>query len=39
MKSVEEVLGLFKVREEDGLSVEDVQELREKYGPNGEMGV
>lgn len=35
MKTVEEVLEHFQVKEEDGLSVDDVEKLREKYGPNG----
>lgn len=35
-KTAEEVLGFFKVREEDGLSGEEVEELRKQYGHNGE---
>lgn len=33
-KTAEEVLGFFKVREEDGLSGEEVEELRKQYGHN-----
>lgn len=35
-KTAEEVLDFFKVREEDGLSVEEVEILRKQYGHNGE---
>lgn len=34
-RRVEEVLEHFKVKEEDGLSVAEVQKRREKYGLNG----
>lgn len=34
-KTVEEVYEFFKVSEEEGLSVERVTKLRERYGPNG----
>lgn len=38
-KTAEEVLDFFKVREEDGLSGEEVEELRKQYGHNGEHSV
>jgi len=34
-KTIEEVYEVFKVSEEEGLSVERVTKLREQYGPNG----
>ena len=34
-KTTEEVLEYFKVKEEDGLSGDEVDRQREKYGPNG----
>lgn len=35
-KTAEEVLDFFRVREEVGLSGEEVAKLRKKYGHNGE---
>ena len=36
VKTAEEVLDFFRVREEVGLSGEEVVKLRKKYGHNGE---
>lgn len=35
-KTVEEVLEFFRVKENDGLSGDEVERLRKKYGHNGE---
>jgi len=34
-KTIEEAYEVFKVSDEEGLSVERVTKLREQYGPNG----
>ena len=36
-KSVEEVLDYFSVKETEGLSPDEVEQQRQKFGPNGEI--